>query len=127
MIPPVHLKNLLVVPRKGTWLLRLPEDPGARSYKVVVEQSLMEGPLPSLAIQRFQGLPALLNPLESTPCFGLRGAVEERLEGVARDPPRCSLPGLSRLDVVVGGEEGGVVDWGRMAHLTGINTEALCP
>lgn len=111
MIPPIHLKNLLMVPSKGARLLRLPEDPSACSDEMVMEQPLMERPLPSLAIQRFQGLSALLNPLEPTPRFRLRCAVEVCLQGVARNPPCSGLPGLSRLNVVVGGEEGSVVYW----------------
>ena len=50
MIPPVHLQNLLVVPRKGSRGFSLPEDPSTRADEVIVEEPLMEGALPALAV-----------------------------------------------------------------------------
>ena len=109
MVPPVHLQNLLVIPRKAARLLSLPEDPRTRPDEVVVKQPLMEGPLPPLTIQRFQGLPALLDALKAGPCLRLCCAVEVRLEGVARDAPSLCPDGFLRLNVIVGGKERGVV------------------
>ncbi len=55
MIPPIDLKDLLVVPSECPRWLRLPEDARARSNEVVVEQPLVEGALPALAVQGLQG------------------------------------------------------------------------
>jgi hypothetical protein len=55
MVPPVHLQDLLVVPRKRPRRFRLPEDPGTGTDEVVVEEALVEGALPALPVQRFQG------------------------------------------------------------------------
>ena len=101
MVPPVHLQDLLVIPREGPGLLGLPEYPSAGPDEVVVEQSLVERPLPPLPVQRFEGLPAPLNPLEPRAGFGLLRAVQVRLQGVARDVPDLGFPGLFRLNAVV--------------------------
>jgi hypothetical protein len=57
MIPSVHLEYFLVIPCKRARLLSLPEDTRTCPNEVVVEEALMEGTLPSLAVQGFQGFP----------------------------------------------------------------------
>jgi len=53
-VPPVHLQDPLVVLRKGAVRLHLPEHPGTRPDKVVVEVPLVEAALPPPPVQRLQ-------------------------------------------------------------------------
>jgi hypothetical protein len=55
MIPPVPLKDILMIPSKCPWWLSLPEDARTRPDKVVVEEPLVEGVLPSFAVHGLQG------------------------------------------------------------------------
>ena len=57
MIPPVHLQDLLVIPRKRPRRLGLPEDPRTSPDKVVMEEPLMEGALPAVPVQGLESFP----------------------------------------------------------------------
>eukprot|EP00960_Hanusia_phi_P013557 397400-Hanusia_phi.AAC.1 len=65
MVPAVELEDLLVVPAKLPLRLDLPEDPARRLQERVVEELLVVGAAPAPPVQRGQGVPAQLHPLEA--------------------------------------------------------------
>ena len=56
MIPSIELQDALVIARKLTGLLCLPEHAGARPEKHIVKQPLMERSLPAICVQHLERL-----------------------------------------------------------------------
>jgi hypothetical protein len=71
---------------------------------VVMEQSLVERPLPPLPVQGLQGLSTALDPLEARAGLGLGGPVQDGLQRVARGVPGGRFGRLLRLNAVLGCE-----------------------
>jgi hypothetical protein len=65
MIPSIHFQYSLMIPGKGARGFSLPKDPGACPYEMIMEETLMERSLPSLAIQGLQCIPTPLDSLEA--------------------------------------------------------------
>ena len=59
MVPRVLLQHLLVSTCKAAERLHLPKGARARFQKVLVEEALMEAPIPACRIEERQGIPAL--------------------------------------------------------------------